>query len=172
MAEQKDFWTKMDNDFANFDELVRSQHEEMDRQMMSSMPQLPSWAVPTELKSKWPSPMLKHSEQGKEVLTVNEKPGQKFEVTLDVSHYLPEELKVTVSDNVLSVQARHQAKDEDSAPGMSSSSVREFSRKWTLPESCSSDDVTSHLSSDGVLLVTAPLRNATAVQRDERRAIQ
>ena len=71
-----------------------------------------------------------------QVLTVNEKPGQKFEVTLDVSHYLPEELKVTVSDNVLSVQARHQAKDEDSAPGMSSSSVREFSRKWTLPESC------------------------------------
>ena len=69
-------------------------------------------------------------------MTVNEKPGQKFEVTLDVSHYLPEELKVTVSDNVLSVQARHQAKDEDSAPGMSSSSVREFSRKWTLPESC------------------------------------
>ena len=36
-------------------------------QMMSSMPQLPSWAVPNELKSKWPSPMLKHSEQGKEV---------------------------------------------------------------------------------------------------------
>ena len=78
---------RMDNDFANFDDLVRSQHEEMDRQvwnyssecrkghltshewfqMMSSMPQLPSWAVPNELKSKWPSPMLKHSEQGKEV---------------------------------------------------------------------------------------------------------
>ena len=38
--------------------------------------------------------------------------------------------------------------------------------------SLSSDDVTSHLSSDGVLLVTAPLRNGTAVQRDERRAIQ
>ena len=67
---------------------------------------------------------------------MNDKPGQKFEVTLDVSHYLPEELKVTVSDNVLSVQARHEAKDEGAAPGMSSSSVRQFSRKWTLPNSC------------------------------------
>ena len=71
-----------------------------------------------------------------QVLTVNDKPGQKFEVTLDVSHYLPEELKVTVSDNMLSVQARHEAKDEGAAPGMSSSSVRQFSRKWTLPDSC------------------------------------
>ena len=67
---------------------------------------------------------------------MNDKPGQKFEVTLDVSHYLPEELKVTVSDNVLSVQARHEAKDEGAAPGMSSRSVRQFSRKWTLPDSC------------------------------------
>ena len=71
-----------------------------------------------------------------QVLAVKDKPGQKFEVTLDVSHYLPEELKVTVSDNVLSVQARHESKDEGATPGMSSSSVRQFSRKWTLPDSC------------------------------------
>ena len=101
--------------------------------MMSSLPKLPSWAVPDEVRSKWPAPMLKQSESGKEVMKVNEGPAR-FEFTLDVSHYLPEELKVTVSDNVLSVEGRHEAK-EASGPN-SSTSVRQFSRKWTLPPDC------------------------------------
>lgn len=163
-------FNRMDKDFANFDEIVRSQHEEMDRQI--SIPQLPLWAVPKELKSKWPSPMLKLSEEGMEVMRVNDKPGQQFEVTLDVSHFLPEELKVTVSDNMLSVEARHVGKDDDAAPGVRTTSIRQFSRKWTLPEDCRSDEVTSHLSSDGVLLVTAPWRTGTAVQHDEGKALQ
>ena len=32
MAEQKEFWGRMDKDFANFDDVVRQQHAEMDRQ--------------------------------------------------------------------------------------------------------------------------------------------
>ena len=38
----------------------------------------------------------------------------KFEVTLDVSDYKPEELKVTTVNNVLSIEGRHEAKTEDS----------------------------------------------------------
>merc|ERR1719210_1409517 len=38
----------------------------------------------------------------------------KFEVTLDVSDYKPEELKVTTVNNVLSIEGKHEAKTEDS----------------------------------------------------------
>jgi hypothetical protein len=32
MSEQKDFWNRMDKDFANFDDVVKSQHDDMYRQ--------------------------------------------------------------------------------------------------------------------------------------------
>ena len=38
----------------------------------------------------------------------------KFEVTLDVSDYRPEELKVTTVNNVLSIEGKHEQKTEDS----------------------------------------------------------
>ena len=38
--------------------------------------------------------------------------------------------------------------------------MSQFLRKWTLPPGCSANDVVSNLSSDGVLMVTAPRRVA------------
>ena len=35
-----------------------------------------------------------------------------------------------------------------------------FSRKYTLPESCQTGDVISNLSSDGILMVTAPKKQS------------
>ncbi len=54
-------------------------------------------------------------------------------------------------------------------PSRSSSVVRQFARKWTLPGDCDPNDVVSNLSSDGVLMVTAPRNGLTA---DPRRAIK
>lgn len=51
----------------------------------------------------------------------------------------------------------------------SSSVVRQFARKWTLPGDCDPNDVISNLSSDGVLMVTAPRKGLT---HDPRKAIQ
>ncbi len=86
----------------------------------------------------------------------------KFEVTLDVPQYKPEELKVTVINNVLSIEGKHAEdkaeKEKDSA--FSSSVMRQFSRKWTLPTDCDPDKVISNLSSDGILMVTAPKGDA------------
>lgn len=53
MSRNKQFWSKVDDDFANFDDTVRKSHEEMDRQMAPFQPQLPSWAIPDDLRSKW-----------------------------------------------------------------------------------------------------------------------
>ena len=53
MSRNKQFWSKVDDDFANFDDTVRKSHDEMDRQMAPFQPQLPSWAIPDDLRSKW-----------------------------------------------------------------------------------------------------------------------
>lgn len=53
MAKSKEFWSKVDEDFANFDDTVRKSHTDMDRQMAPFQPQLPRWAIPDDLRSKW-----------------------------------------------------------------------------------------------------------------------
>lgn len=42
-------------DFASFEDAVRLQHEEMDRQVAPFRPHLPRWAVPDEVRDKWPA---------------------------------------------------------------------------------------------------------------------
>ena len=98
----------------------------------------------------------------------------KFEVTLDVSEYKPEELKVTTVNNTLSIEGKHQDQKSDekntatSTASGSSSVMRQFSRKWTLPQNCNPNEVASNLSSDGILMITAPkkaLTNQVPVQK-------
>ena len=76
-----------------------------------------------------------------------------FEISLDTSHYRPDEIKVIVDEgNILTVEADHEEKAEDGSKLVS----RRFMRKYTLPRGCRADTVASNLSSDGVLMITAP----------------
>merc|ERR1712110_284698 len=70
-----------------------------------------------------------------EVIRVKED-DSKLEVSLDTSQYRPYELSVSVSDGVLRVEGKHEEKAEDS--------------------STKQGEVASTLSSDGVLVITAP----------------
>jgi len=165
MTKSKQFWSKVDEDFANFDDTVRKSHDEMDRQMAPFQPQLPRWAIPDDLKSKW-NPIT--TQDANEVIKVKQN-DDKFEVTLDVPQYRPEELKVTVINNVLSIEGAHneskkETKDEDGS--FASSVQRQFSRKWTLPPNCDSDKVQSNLSSDGILMVTCPKEISGALSHE------
>jgi len=171
MTRSKDFWSKVDTDFANFDDTVRKSHEDMDRQMEPFQPQLPRWAIPDDLRTKW-NPITRQDSQN-EVIKVKQS-DDKFEVTLDVPQYKPEELKVTVINNILSIEGAHneskkESKDEDGS--FASSVMRQFSRKWTLPPNCDPDKVQSNLSSDGILMVTAPKENSGALSHDSQKAI-
>ena len=102
---------------------------------------------------------------------------QKFEVTLDVSEYKPEELKVTTVNNTLAIEGKHEAhkSDQDNTPmstaSGSSSVMRQFSRKWTLPTDADPNNVVSNLSSDGILMITAPRKGAIASQVPIQKAI-
>merc|ERR1712088_1239262 len=69
------------------------------------------------------------------------------------------ELSVAVSDGVLVVEGKHEEKAEDGSKMV----ARSFSRKYSLPASAEADQVASNLSSDGVLVITAP-KKALAIK--------
>ena len=83
-------------------------------------------------------------------------------MALDVSQYKPEELKVSTTNNILSIEGKRE--EQRDFANSSSSVTRQFARKWTLPDNCNVNLVTSNLSSDGVLMVTAPKREAVTYQ--------
>lgn len=80
-----------------------------------------------------------------------------FQVSLDVQHFQPNEISVKTENNQVVVNAKHEEKRDDH--GYIS---REFTRRYVLPEGFRNEDVTSTLSSDGVLTVKAPRRDPKA----------
>jgi len=121
------------------------------------------WMVPR----KWMLPSMANTDFAKqldlfqtkdsEVIRVKDEP-DKFEVSLDTSQYRPDELSVNVADGVVSIEGKHEEKSEDGRKMVS----RQFSRKYTLPQGAKAENVVSNLSSDGVLVVCAPRREAIA----------
>ena len=92
-----------------------------------------------------------------QVLKVTDDDG-KFELSLDTHEYRPDELKVNVNGNVLTVDAKHEEKGDNRFVS------RQFSRKYTLPGNCEPAKVVSNLSSDGILMITAPKKTAIATE--------
>ncbi|KAG8039169.1 hypothetical protein G9C98_003476 [Cotesia typhae] len=75
----------------------------------------------------------------------------KFQVALDVQQFKPEEINVKIQDNFIVVEGKHEEKRDDH--GIVS---RQFIRKYMIPEQCDPEKATSALSTDGVLIITAP----------------
>lgn len=86
----------------------------------------------------------------------------KFQVILDVQQFKPDEINVKVVDKCVVVEAKHEEKQDEH--GWIS---RQFVRKYMIPEQCNIDDVSSSLSSDGVLTITAP-RKEKPEEKNER----
>ncbi|XP_050352490.1 protein lethal(2)essential for life [Nymphalis io] len=78
---------------------------------------------------------------------------EKFEVILDVQQFAPEEITVKASNNSVVVEGKHEEKQDEH--GFIS---RQFTRRYILPTGYELVDLTSTLSSDGVLTITAPKR--------------
>uniref|UniRef100_A0A0N5BKS0 SHSP domain-containing protein n=1 Tax=Strongyloides papillosus TaxID=174720 RepID=A0A0N5BKS0_STREA len=73
---------------------------------------------------------------------------KEFKVKMDVSHFTPEELKVSVKNNFLQVEGKHEEKSDDYG-----TIERSFIRRYALPEGLKEEDVTSELNKDGILTV-------------------
>lgn len=80
----------------------------------------------------------------------------KFQVNVDVQHFLPEEIHVQTSDGYVIVEGKHEEKKDEH--GYVS---RQFKRRYALPEGCSPASVESKLSSDGILSIIAPRQVST-----------
>lgn len=81
----------------------------------------------------------------------------KFHINLDVQHFAPEEITVKTADGYVVIEAKHEEKKDEH--GFVS---RQFVRKYALPEGTESEDVVSQLSSDGVLIISAPRKEIDA----------
>jgi len=68
-----------------------------------------------------------------------------------VSHFKPEELNVKTVDNCLVVEAKHEERPDEHGYV-----YRHFTRRYVLPPGVKAEEVTSKLSADGVLTITAP----------------
>lgn len=76
----------------------------------------------------------------------------KFQINLDVQQFSPNEITVKVAgDNQIVVEGKHEEKPDEH--GFIS---RHFVRKYFLPKGHDINQVSSNLSSDGVLTITAP----------------
>merc|ERR1712236_155720 len=164
-SEPRSTWKRFDQDFRNQTCMQKSSQETTSgeerresinesRSLMrndSNSRQNNGWMSPHHwmlpgLNSKFP--------KGLDSLKTNED-DSKMEVSLDTAQYRPDELKITVDKGVVCVEGRHEEKAEDGSKMVS----RSFSRKYTLPRGSNGQDVVSNLSSDGVLVITAPKNN-------------
>lgn len=75
----------------------------------------------------------------------------KFQVNLDVQQFAPEEITVKVRNNAITVEGKHEEKQDEHG-----FVYRHFVRRYVIPDGHDIDNVVSHLSSDGVLSITAP----------------
>lgn len=92
---------------------------------------------------------------------------EKFEVVLDVQQFKPEEISVKVVDGCVVVEGKHEEKQDEH--GWIS---RQFVRKYLIPEQCDIDQVTSSLSSDAVLTITAPRKEKPKTHSERSIAIE
>lgn len=114
----------------------------------------------------------------------------RYVIYLDVKHFSPEELSVSVDEEFITIHARHEARqvgqssrwrrakntqaDSPAHPVLTSLFCwqddhgfvsREFLRKYRLPAGVTGADITSSLSIDGVLTITAP-RSSSGTDRN------
>ena len=91
----------------------------------------------------------------------------KFQVILDVQQFKPEEINVKIVDKYVVVEGKHEEKQDEH--GWIS---RQFTRRYMIPEQCDIDQVTSSLSSDGVLNIIAPRKDKPKVQNERTITIE
>lgn len=105
-----------------------------------------------------PSPALNLPDTGLSEVKMDK---DKFSVLLDVKHFAPEELSVKVVGDHIEVHAKHEERPDEH--GYIS---REFHRRYMIPKGVNPSAITSALSPDGILSITAP--TVPAVTSPER----
>ncbi|CAJ0596995.1 unnamed protein product [Cylicocyclus nassatus] len=107
----------------------------------------------------WPNvgrSILEDANQAHQVVNDDEK----FAVSIDVSQFKPEELKVNLRERVVTVEGKQECKDEHSFM------ARSFVRSWTLPDDVNVEELHSELNDRGQLIIEAPKNESTSERKD------
>jgi len=186
MRESRDMWKNFEEEFKKMDTSMSSNMLENSSQKKESSSNQVTNQVESQIKDmkeinsldrgsgwmmprKWMMPSMFNSDFAKQMDLFQTKDSEvirvkddddKFEVSLDTSQYRPDELRVNVQDGVISVEGKHEENSEDGRKMVS----KQFSRKYSLPAGSKSENVVSNLSSDGVLVVSAPKKEAITHQ--------
>lgn len=118
---------------------------------------------PTKRRRRRYHPFLTHTARKGRGTSVVQADKNKFRVTLDVSQFQPDEVTVKVVDNNVIIDAEHEDKEDEH--GWVS---RKFTRKYMIPSQCDIEQVESHLSSDGILTITAPRKESQRSEKNEK----
>jgi len=84
---------------------------------------------------------------------------EKFAVSVDVSHFKPEELKVNLVGHELTIEGHHEEKNDHHG-----TIQRSFVRKYTLPADTNMEGIRSVISDKGHLSIEAPKKTAHSAQ--------
>ncbi|CDW58384.1 HSP20 domain containing protein [Trichuris trichiura] len=93
-------------------------------------------------------PRATHSASSGVLSVIND--DKKFQVTLDVAHFKPEELEITTKDDRLMIHGMHEENKDDHGYVK-----REFTRAYCLPKGISPESFKSNLSLNGLLTIEA-----------------
>merc|ERR1712061_592984 len=148
-------WDKVDQDMKEFEKCVSQMEADMDNANAAPRPSVPSWALPEDHKKNWP--MIGNcTESGRsecEVVKL-ETTESKWEVELDVAKFKPEDLKVAVVGDLVTISGSQT--EQFIGNDTSSNTVRSFTKRYTLPSGCDPDTLSSSLTVSGNLKVTCP----------------
>jgi HSP20 family molecular chaperone IbpA len=76
--------------------------------------------------------------------------GDVYRINVDVDGFKPEEITISLKENILTIQAKMERKAEDG-----SKFQQEFTRELSLPENVDPTSLKSFLGNDGVLNIEA-----------------
>lgn len=91
---------------------------------------------------------------------LEDRPVNKFRVTLPATGYDKTDITTSIADNVLKVYGRHLDQQDDRGYN-----AREFSRIFDLPRNIDSAKMTSFLTGGGMLVIEIPFLEAMSIQQ-------
>lgn len=102
------FWDKVESDMADFEASVAAMEADMNQRMAPFKPGVPSWALPQNQHKNWSItnemdnsfPSTSSSMMCKDDININK---DKWEISIDVSNFSPDNLKVKVTGDVVVV---------------------------------------------------------------------
>jgi len=107
--------------------------------------------APASLSTHYPRPWWRAQHQRRSGASHISDDKDALRISLDVKQFKPDELSVKVADGFVVVEGKHEERRDEHG-----FIKRQFIRRYQLPDAVDPNTVQSSLSSDGVLMVSAP----------------